>query len=112
MGSKLERVTESEVSVIITNALGTTEEIDFAKASAMHLFFPATWTTATVAVYSQNPADGEYYPLYNASGAVTFTGTQSTSYAMSESIFAGKKLKLVSNNAANNAIVCGGTMKS
>jgi hypothetical protein len=112
MSSKLDREAVEVKSLIITNSISTTQEIDFSNYSMMVLDFPDTWTTSTLTIYSRSSVDGTYRPLRNASGAVTMTATQGTSYTATESIAPAMFLKFVSNEAGNNAIVCGAILKS
>lgn len=112
MSSKLDRTAADVNPLTITNSIGSTQEIDFGDFSMMVMDFPATWTTCTLGVYGKSPVTGDYRPLYNSSGAVTLTATQNTLYTMSESIAPCRYLKLVSNEAGNNAISCSAIMKS
>lgn len=113
MAAKIDRQVARFNDLLLTNSLSTTAEIDMQNYACLALFFPVGWTSATVTVYSLNPATGTYLALYNSSSqAITFTATASTCQLLDDSVFPTDKIKLVTNQAGNNALVVGGIAKS
>lgn len=113
MASKMDRQVARFNDLLLTNSLSTTRAINMQNYACLALFFPVGWTSATVTVYSLNPATGTYFALYNSSGvAITFTATASTCQLIDDSIFPTDFIKLVTNQVGNNALVVGGIAKS
>ena len=113
MTSKFKRV-ESRYELTITNSLATTEAINFEDEAILVIYTPAAWTNCTVTVYALSPVSGVgYLPLVDSGGnAVSFTAEASKSIVVSEATFACTWLKLVSSDAANNALTVGATSKA
>lgn len=108
----MERNAEFWDGLLITNSLASTLEINFDDYASATLHFPDDWTSATLTVYSWDPASGEFLPLYDSSGtAVTMASTASTARVMADAIFPSSKIKIVSNQSGNNAKAVGMTLK-
>ena len=113
MAAKIDRQIAKHTHLLLTNDLSTTEEIKFEDHASISLFFPSDWTTATLTFYSLDPATGNYVALIDDAGnAVTFSSAASTARVCPDAVFASDRLKIVTNQAGNNAKVVGGVAKS
>lgn len=113
MAAKIDRQVARYTHLLLTNSLATTEEINFEDYACLTLFFPSDWTTATLTFYSKDPATGNFVALIDDGGnAVTFSSAASTARVCPDAIFPSDRLKIVTNQAGNNAKVVGGVAKS
>jgi hypothetical protein len=113
MASKIDRQIAKYTHLLLTNSLSTTEEIKFEDYACLTLFFPSDWTTATLTFYSLDPATGNYVALIDDAGnSVTFSSSASTARVCPDALFPSDKIKIVTNQAGNNAKVVGGVAKS
>lgn len=113
MSSKLKRV-PSTYELTITNSLATSEAINFEDEACMTIYTPAAWTSCNVTVYALSPVSGVgYLALVDQAGnTVTFTAAASSAITLTDAIFACTHLKLVSDQAANNALTVGASSKA
>jgi hypothetical protein len=110
MASKIRRIS-SQYTFSITNSSATSKQISFNDEAVFVLYTPSGWTSCTLTVYAKNHVTGTWLPLVYNGSAVAFTAAATTAYAIHESIFGCHDIMFISDNALNNALVCGGTSK-
>ena len=104
--SEIERPT-NYWALTITNSLTTTEEMNVEGWSALKAYLPAGYLSTTFTFYSWDPRTQNYLQeketgtTNNLSLAVAANGA----YPLPDQLFAAKRVKVVSNNAGDNAVV-------
>lgn len=93
-----------DASATIDNGATTSGAIDVGGMSLVGIKFPAAFTGTTVTFTMCDTLGGTYVPVYNASGAVSYTIAQARYYAIAPADFSGiRYLKIVSGSAEGAA---------
>ena len=99
-------------SVDIANGATTSGAIDLANNTLIGILFPTSFTGTAVTFTVSDSLGGTYVPLYNASGAVSYTIAQARFYALNPADFYGVRfLKVVSGSTEGGARTVGLSLK-
>ena len=111
MTTLIERIV-SDGTAVLTNSLSTTETIDMDGFSTLQVHIPAGYQSTTLTIYAQSKQTG-WLPLRDdANAAVAPTIAAGTARNIPVAAFNSQRIRLVTNNAADNAVVVGVVRKS
>lgn len=100
--------TSKLLPINVSSNIALCTEIELSPYAGAMVLIPAGLTLTTLAVHVAEKKGGTYLPLYDASGAVLVNGAvallHTRSYMLPIAAFAAASVKLVSNQAAVEAI--------